>query len=248
MQLRAAPGGRTPRSRRRGPEGPAPGGKDPRLAARGAGGAAVIADGDDGRQVARALLEAAQEDGQAGAAADGDDLWPAGAVAEVVDRLEQALVARRAAHRGEEGDLQLPDAERDEAEGDADEEGAAHETRDELQCDVVHPVREGVVEVDLAQDVAEAEAHYRHAEQHQRQPALDVHAEVEPLDEASAAQGSHRLANYKASLPSAKPSARQPRSSSARSIACPSAALARPRVSFITGPMSALRASVLPAR
>src|SRR3972149_266978 len=121
-----------------------------------------------------------------------------------------AVAARRPDEGGEEGGVQPPDAEDDCARGDEHEHGGADEPGEELQRDVVDLAWEGDAVVDLAQDVGEAEGHDRHADEHQRQPALDVHAEVEPLEEAAVEEVAvskrlHRLANYKASFPTAKP-------------------------------------------
>ena len=61
--------------------------------------AAVVGDRDDRREVARVLLEPAQEHRQAGPAADGHDLRPAGEEALLVDDLDERLVGVRRAER-----------------------------------------------------------------------------------------------------------------------------------------------------
>src|SRR5581483_8400992 len=55
--------------------------QDAQLLSQAPRGAAIVSHGDDGGEVAGVLLEAAQEDGHAGAAADADDLGAAGLVA-----------------------------------------------------------------------------------------------------------------------------------------------------------------------
>ena len=55
-----------------------PTGGDAQLVAQHARGTAVVGDGDDRGQVARPLLQAAQQDRQPGPAADGHDPRPAG--------------------------------------------------------------------------------------------------------------------------------------------------------------------------
>src|SRR5687768_14457911 len=147
------------------------------------------------------LLEAAEEDRQAGAAADGHDLRAARLVAVAVDGIDDVLILRRVDERRQQGCVQLPDREEDDAAGHEQEHGSTYEARKELQRDVVDPVREGVTGVDLTQNVAKTESHDRHADKHERQPALDVHTQVEPFDEARTAEGFHGLANYRTSFP-----------------------------------------------
>ena len=67
--------------------------RDPQLLAQDAGRAAVVGDGDDRGQVARVLLEPAQERREPGSATDRDDPRPAGEEPLLVDDLDQRLVA-----------------------------------------------------------------------------------------------------------------------------------------------------------
>ena len=103
--------------------------------------------------------------------------------------------------RGEQRRIQLPDGEQNEGARDSQEDGSTHQTGQELQRDVVGLIRERDLVVHLAEHVAKAKTHDRYTDQHHQQPALDVHAEVEPLDETGAPQGFHSVANYTASLP-----------------------------------------------
>ena len=138
------------------------------------------------------LLESPEEHRHAGAAANADNLWSAQTVAVAVNRVDKAIVLVLGRHkRGKERGIELPYREHDQAYREADEHGAAGEAGQELEGEVIDPGGEGVANVDLAEDVAEAEAHHGDAEQHQQEPALDVHPEVKPLDEISAAQRSH---------------------------------------------------------
>ena len=76
-------------------------GRDPELVAQDAGRAAVIGDGDDRGQVARAFLEATQQDREARPAADRHDARPAGQGSALVHQLDERLarVGGRAADR-----------------------------------------------------------------------------------------------------------------------------------------------------
>ncbi len=163
------------------------------LAAQAAGAAAVVGHGDDSGEVGSVLLQPPQEGGQAGAAADGHDLWAPTQGPLVVDHAHDALVAVAVGHhRGDDRVVQLPDGVEDEAPGREHEHAAAYVAGDELQSQVVDEARKGKAgDVSLAHDVGETEGHDRHAHDHQGKPSLDVHARVEPLQEVGFEQASH---------------------------------------------------------
>src|SRR5207244_9630211 len=154
------------------------------LALQPAGAPTVISDGNDGCDVPGVLLQTAEQVRESRAAANHDDLGASTQVPVVIDDVHDALVALGLDERREQRRVELPDGEEDQAQAGADEEGAARPSGKELQGGVVDEAREGVLDVDLAQEVSETQAHNGDASQQQKQPALDVHAEVEPLDEA----------------------------------------------------------------
>ena len=164
------------------------GGKDAELAPERAGAAAVIGDGDDGGEVGGVELESAQEGGKAGATADGDDAGAALGGAVIVDDVDEALLPFAGAEEGgEERCVEFPDGEEHEADGGSDEEGATPDAGDVLQGEDGDPAGEGVGDVDLTQDVGEAEAHDRDGEHEEGEPSFDVHARCEPLEEITPA-------------------------------------------------------------
>ena len=97
MQLRMSPTGGIPSSSRRTPDEPP--------------SSATV---DDRGQVARVLLEAAQERRQAGPAADRDDPRAAGEEPLLVDELDERLVRRRRERNGSVSAADRPGTDRDD--------------------------------------------------------------------------------------------------------------------------------------
>ena len=104
-----------------------PTGRDPELLAQDAGRAAVVGDRDDRGQVAGVLLEAAQQRGQAGAAADRHDPRAARQEPLLVDQLDERLVrVGRPERVGQDADRPVrPDRDQDDPDRRRDEARAA---------------------------------------------------------------------------------------------------------------------------
>src|SRR5579863_8499248 len=131
--------------------------QDAELLAQAAARPAVIGDGDDRREVRRVLLEAAQQGGEPGAAADRDDPAAAVELAALVDDLEQPLAVLRA-DRVDDGSHPLAQAEIDERHA-ADHEEPLERRRLEpraLDDDAIDGLVDVEVEIVRVQDAAEA--------------------------------------------------------------------------------------------
>src|SRR5581483_2416437 len=113
--------------------------------------------------------------------------------------------------------------------------------------------RERVRDVDLAQEVPEAQPHDRDADQQQQQPPLDMHPEVEPLDEGLVADQAAHAARLSGACCGA---ASRLGVANGQALSCSLALMvsvsvcgfARPRVSRIACPTRNLSASCFPAR
>ena len=152
-------------------------GRDPELRTEDTGRPAVVGHGHDCREVARVLLEAAQERGQPGPTTDGHDARSAGQEPLLVDDLDERLVGigrtqgiRHAPHRPIATDGEQTDADRPDDQ-------AAQRVRQELQGHEIdecpgQPARFQPLS-DLADQVSEGERQQEQAEEDDQQPALD---------------------------------------------------------------------------
>ncbi len=158
-------------------------GRDPELVAQAARRAAVVGDRDDRGQVGAVLLEAAEQDRQAGAAADRDDPRAAGEESAAVDEVDERLVGavRERPQQGAQ-DAVRPVAEEGGAAGD--EDGRTHPVRQELERDERDDGLDGVVDDDLAVQLAEGErageGERDEPDERDQEPALDADARAEP--------------------------------------------------------------------
>ena len=99
--------------------------RDRQLVAQHARRSAVVGDRDDRGQVARVLLEAAQERRLAGPAADDDDARPAGERLPLVDQLDQPAALRRDERVGQRADRPVGAVADQGRAGQEDEQPAA---------------------------------------------------------------------------------------------------------------------------
>ena len=160
--------------------------RDRHRVAEDAGRAAVVGDGDDRGQVARALLEAAQQHRQAVPSADRDDPRPASQRLSLVDELDQAAARRRHERRGQGADRAVRTEAHQGQSGDPGHE-PAEPVRQELEGDRVEgdadePAGLGVLR-GLADHVGDAERQDERAGEGHQQPALDPDPGGEPAAE-----------------------------------------------------------------
>ena len=149
--------------------------RDAELLAQDARRAAVVGDGDDRGEVARVLLEPAQEGREAGPAADRDDPRPAGEEALLVDQLDERLVRPRrsgTARSGRATDA-VPRRTATRASPTAADDQPAQRERQELERQRVDDDAErgppgSRSRVDLAEDVGDAEGEEQQPERTRR--------------------------------------------------------------------------------
>ena len=153
--------------------------RDAELLAQHAGRAAVVGDRDDRRQVARVLLQAAQERRQAGPAADRDDPRAAGEEPLLVDDLDERLVTLAGRNGSVRRPDELPRPEQEQPDAGAARISPAEGVRQELEGDDVDDGCSGppgsTSAVSLAEDVGAGQGEQELADEDDEQPALDAH-------------------------------------------------------------------------
>ena len=153
-------------------------GRDPELAAEHAGRAAVVGNGDDRREVARVLLEPAQQRRQPGPAADRHDPGPAGQEALLVDDLDQRLASVVRAERVHECPDDHHRADRHAGEADARDHEDPGRGRQKAQGQEVDQRFADPARLQLARSLAEGirERQRKEQETHEdeQHPALDA--------------------------------------------------------------------------
>ena len=161
--------------------------RDPELVPQHARRAAVVGHGHDRGQVAGVLLEATQEDGQAGPTADRDDPRPAGEEAPLVEELDQRLVRIGRPERvGQDAEGPVR-PEGDERDADRGGDEPAQPERQELERQQVDQAADepgrGEVAGDLAQEMGEGDGQQEQAREDDDEPALDPDAGRQPAPE-----------------------------------------------------------------
>ncbi len=163
-----------------------PTGGTPELLAELARRAAVVRDRDDGRDVAADLLEAAQQRGEAGPAADGHDARAARQRTLLVDELDERLAANR--ERLQEHRQQAPQAEAEDSHADGDDRQRPQGAGQEVQADDLEELARQAVRGHLAKGDADGQRAGRgqdgEAQEHHQQPALDAGARPQPAAQA----------------------------------------------------------------
>jgi hypothetical protein len=180
------------------------GGQDAQVAAQAPGGAAVVGDGDDGGDVARVGLQAAQHGSQAVPAADRDDARPFITLAVGPEGVGHV---RTRAHEGaDDGAVEHPDAVGDDGKSqDAEDEGAQNAGQEAQGGggDQRQPPGLGSVAVEVEDEHAQPDADQGGAQQDDQHPALDADAGDEPAQgvgqpgEEAAARGRWRMRHSK---------------------------------------------------
>ena len=189
---------------------------DPELLAEAAAAAAIVGDGHDGRDVGAVPLQPPQQRREAGAAADRHDPRPARQVALRVQHLEDAVVA---ADEGRHDRAhQAPHAEPVSASPNTATRAARTSGWSQAPVSQYTIAISGaaVVAVQVAQEDGGPQPEDHDSRQEQGQPALDVHARVEPAREPPAR---HRSSSrWKTVTETSGSSPRRCASSSARAI------------------------------
>jgi hypothetical protein len=166
--------------------------RDPELLAQDAGRAAVVGDRHDRGEVARVLLEAAQDRGLAGAAADDDDARPAGERLPLVDQLDEAAPAPGRQERGGQGADRAIRPEHEQPEPDDADDQTAERIRQELERDRVEDGSGHASRLDvaghLADDVGRPERQHEQTRERDEEPALDPDPGGQPAPEVRRGQ------------------------------------------------------------
>ena len=148
---------------------------------------AVIGHRDHGRQVARVLLEAAEERGHAGPATDRDDARAACALAALVDQLDQRLTAVLASKRLRDRPKHpiCPEANED-GPGQPDDQstqGVGQGLQGDQVDEALRPAPRLRIATDLANHVCRPKGEQEEPAEHDEQPALDPDAREQPAPE-----------------------------------------------------------------
>ena len=167
---------------------------DAEVLAQPAGRAAVIGDRHDSRDVRGRSLDAAQEHGEAVAAANDGDVRPLAEAALLVDDVDEALRIIRQEHRDDRAD---DEARRDQHKPDAhDDDRDACQRRERVIVAALPEVDRAEdrllddIEVLVVEDECEPEADEHDADREEQQPSLEFHARVEPFQKMHAQHSS----------------------------------------------------------
>ena len=148
------------------------------------GRAPVVGDRDDRGEVARVLLEPAQQRRQPGPAAERHDAWAAGEEPLLVDDLDERPVLVVGPERVGQDPDHLPRGEREDGHADRREDERPESVRQGLEGDGRDDRLDRLAELDVAIDLAEhereAERQAELPEEDHDEPALDSDPGGEP--------------------------------------------------------------------
>ena len=164
-----------------------PDGRQTQLRAQHARRAAVIRHGDDRGEVGGVLLEAAQQRGEAGPAADGHDARAAGEEPLLVDDLDHRLVAVPEGERVHQRPHEPVGAVQEQREANGAGDEPAQVVGQELQGEEVDHRHHGAARLhaghDLADDVGDTDGEDEEPEEREEEPPLDADADGQPAAE-----------------------------------------------------------------
>ncbi len=155
----------------------------PQLPAQAPGAAPVVGHGDDGGDIGGIRLDAPQQGGEAGAAADGHDPGALAQLPVAVDDVRQSVLAAGRKQGRQERMAEPPQGYAGEDGTDSQEEEASEPAIHKLQGNPVRRLWEWLGAVEVGHDVGHTQAQAQDTHQKQRQPPLDVHPGPQPLKE-----------------------------------------------------------------
>jgi hypothetical protein len=177
--------------------------RNAQLLAQPARRSAVVGDRDHGRDIAGVLLDPAQQRGQAGSAADDDDLRAARQEALLVDDLDEWLIALGGEERPHQDADGAPRAIEEKTRADRPDDQAAPQIGQELQRDQVEEALaragEVVVAIELSEEQRAGKSQQQLAGEHHQQPALQSNARHQPAPQDRAADAKRRPAHSRSS-------------------------------------------------